>query len=201
MEISPYMLMLLLIYSFFFGMSAGAFNDINRIIRAFLGVRYSKYSFDDLYLKKLPIVRKPLERKELTQVKERLLSVIIFAQDVFLFIYLGCGVVVLNYYLNRGQFRLYTIAAAIAGFAIYYFTIGKIVILASEVIIFFIRAVFKVVFFVIFHPILLMFKKIFKAIKKIRIKIKTSLAKKRNIRYNENKQKELEALARRGFFD
>ncbi len=201
MEISPYMLMLLLIYSFFFGMSAGALNDINRIIRAFFGVRYSKYSFDKLYSKKLPFVKKPLERKEIGVAKNRILSLIIFIQDILLFVYFGCGIVVVNYYFNRGQLRLYTIAAALAGGAIYYFTLGRIVMAISEAIIFFIRGAFKVVFFLLFYPISLIFKKIFGAIKKMRIKIKTSLAKKRDIRYNESKQSELAALARRGFFD
>lgn len=201
MEISPYMLMLLLIYSFFFGMSVGALNDINRIIRAFLGVRYSKYSFDKLYSKKLPFVKKPLERKEIGVAKRRILSFIIFIQDILLFVYFGCGIVVVNYYFNRGQFRLYTIAAALAGGALYYFTLGKIVMAISEAIIFFIRGAFKVVFFIIFYPISLIFKKIFGAIKKMCIKIKTSLAKKRDIRYNESRQNELAALARRGFFD
>ena len=161
MEISPYMLMLLLIYSFVFGVSAGAFNDINRIIRAFLGVSYSRCGFEKLYTKKLPFLRKPLERKRVGAAKRKLLSVIIFFQDILLFVYLGGGVVVLNFYLNRGQFRLYTIGAALAGLALYYFTVGKIVMLASEAIIFFIRATLKVVLFIIFRPVFLIFRKIF----------------------------------------
>ena len=39
MEISPYMLSLLLLCSLVFGVSAGAVNDINRIIRVALGMR------------------------------------------------------------------------------------------------------------------------------------------------------------------
>ena len=39
MEISPYMLSLLLLYSLIFGMSAGAVNDVNRILRIALGIR------------------------------------------------------------------------------------------------------------------------------------------------------------------
>lgn len=201
MEISPYMLMLLLIYSFFFGITAGVLNDVNRIIRVLFGVRYSKHSLDTLYSKNIPFLGEPLGRITLTRKNERVLSVIIFFQDILLFVYLGCGIVVLNYYLNRGQLRLYTVAAAVVGFAVYYFTLGRIVAYAFETVIFFIRAAFKIIFFVLFHPFLVILKKILKSIKKIYKKIKTSLAKKRNIRYNENRQKELMALARRGFFD
>ena len=162
---------------------------------------YSRCGFEKLYTKKLPFLRKPLERKRVGAAKGKLLSVIIFFQDILLFVYLGGGVVVLNFYLNRGQFRLYTIGAALAGFALYYFTVGKIVMLVSEAIIFFIRATLKVVLFIIFRPVFLIFRKIFEALKKMWIKIKTSIAKKRNIRYNENRQRELLSRASRGFFD
>ena len=201
MEISPYMLTLLLIYSFLFGMSAGAFNDISRIIRAFLGVRYSKRSFERLYAIKFPFVG-PLNSERPERVwNRRALSVLIFFQDILLFVYLGCGVVVLNYYLNRGQFRLYTIAAATVGFVVYYFTLGRIVMLLSEGIIFILRALFKIFFYIISRPFVFVFGLVLRILRKLAKKLRRAIEKKRSMRYNKEKRTELLALSERGFLE
>ena len=201
MEISPYMLTLLLIYSFLFGMSAGVFNDISRIIRAFLGVRYSKKSFERLYSLKLPFVGQIAQERSAGAWKRRALSVLIFFQDILLFVYLGCGVVVLNYYLNRGQFRLYTIAAAAVGFVLYYFTLGRIVMLLSEGIIFLIRAIFKMFFYIISRPFVLIFSVLSGILQKILKKLRSAIEKRRSVRYNKEKRTELMVLSERGFLE
>ncbi len=195
------MLLLLLIYSFLFGMSAGVFNDVNRIVRAFFGVRYSGRSFERLYEMKLPFVGSLGVKSEAKKIRKGLLSVLIFFQDILLFAFLGCGTVILNYYLNRGQFRLYTIAAVAAGFALYYFTLGKLVIFLSEGIIFFVKASIRIIFYVISRPFALaarLFVRIFEAIRK---KIASALAKKQMIRYNKRKQAEILESSRRGFLE
>lgn len=201
MEISPYMLTLLLIYSFLFGMSAGAFNDISRIVRAFLGVRYSGKRFDKLYAVKLPLVGRLEADREQKLRKRRALSVLIFFQDILLFIYLGCGTVILNYYLNRGQLRLYTVAAVAAGFALYYFTLGKIVMLLSEGIIFFIRAISLILFYIISRPFILIFGAVLRILRSVLKKLRSALEKKRAIRYNKEKQAEIVGLSYRGFLE
>ena len=198
MEISPYMLMLLLIYSVLFGMSAGAFNDISRIVRAFLGVRYSGKRFDKLYAVKLPLVGRLEADREQKLRKRRALSVLIFFQDIRLFIYLGCGTVILNYYLNRGQLRLYTVAAVAAGFVLYYFTLGKIVMLLSEGIIFFIRAISLILFYVISRPFTLIFRAVLRILRSTLKKLRSALEKKRAMRYNKEKQDESVELSHRG---
>ncbi len=199
MEISPYMLMLLLIYSFLFGMSAGALNDINRIIRALLGVRYSAKRFDSLYAIKLPFVGALGSGREKKGVRRGLMSAVIFFQDILLFAYLGCGTVILNYYLNRGQFRLYTIAAVAAGFAVYYFTLGKIVIFLSEGIIFFVRAGVRIAAYLVSRPFVFLWRTGAKIFGKIYKKITSGIAKRKIIRYNKIKREELLGLSSRGF--
>ena len=125
-------------------------------------------------------------------------SAVIFLQDILLFAYLGCGTVILNYYLNRGQLRLYTIAAVAAGFAIYYFTLGRLVIFLSEGIIFFIRAISLILFYVISRPFTLIFRAVLRILRSTLKKLRSALEKKRAMRYNKEKQDESVELSHRG---
>lgn len=199
MEISPYMLTLLLIYSFLFGMSAGALNDVNRIIRALMGVRYSAKSFARLYAIKLPFVGTLERGGKKKRVKRGIEAALIFIQDILLFAYLGCGIVILNYYLNRGQFRLYTIASVAVGFALYYFTVGKLVIFLSEGIIFFVRAAVRIVLYLVSRPFIYLWRTVVKILRSLWKKIASGIAKKRIMRYNKAKRRELLELSRKGF--
>lgn len=201
MEISPYMLFLLLVYSFLFGMAAGVFNDINRITRAFLGVRYSSRSFDKLYSLKLPFVGALGDKRKEGKLKRGLLSVIIFFQDILLFAFMGCGTAILNYYLNRGQFRLYTIAAVAAGFVVYYFTLGKLVIFLSQGIVFLLRAIFGIAAYIVSRPFVWIFSIVKRGVLYCYKKISYAIAKKKIISYNKKRREELLTLAQKGFIE
>ena len=193
MEISPYMLFLLLVYSFVFGMAAGVFNDINRIIRALLGDCRRDAQSCKLYNTKVFLVGKMSDRRE-----SRILPVIIFFQDVMLFVFIGCGIVILNYYLNRGQMRIYTVTAVIGGFVLYYFTLGKLVTYLSNYIVFFARAFFAIAFKIAAFP----FRAFLGVIKKIFLfaleKIKFLLEKRRLVRYNKRKGLEEQGTVNNG---
>lgn len=201
MEISPYRLFLLLVYSFLFGISAGVFNDINRIVRALLGNRYSGKNIDRLYDISLPFIGKLSRSEADKKLKRRLMSLLIFLQDIALFFYLGCGVVILNYYMNRGQFRLYTIAACLFGALLYYFTIGKLVIFLSEGVVFFIRAVFGILIYLISRPFVWMFCAVRKILLGVCKKIYEAIAKRSILRYNKKRVAELEKLSESGFIE
>ena len=199
MQISPYMLFLLLIYSFLFGVSAGVFNDINRIIRALLGNRYKSKRINRLYEIKLPFVGRISAVGENNKILSKFLSVIIFVQDIALFFYMGCGVVILNYYMNRGQFRLYTIAATAIGFAIYYFTVGRLVMFLSGGVVFIIRAAVSIALYLISRPFVWLFCAIKKILLGVCKKISEAIAKRRNLRYNKKRIAELEKMSECGF--
>ena len=201
MEISPYMLFLLLVYSFLFGMAAGVFNDVNRITRAILGVRYPSRSFERLYSLKLPFIGALGDKRSESKLKETLLSVVIFIQDILLFVFIGCGTAVLNYYLNRGQFRLYTIVAVAAGFAVYYFTLGKLVIFLSQGIVFLLRAVFNIGVYILSRPFVWVFLAVKKSVIYCYKKVSHAIAKKKIIGYNKKRRAELLALAQKGFIE
>ncbi|MBE6530747.1 MAG: hypothetical protein E7679_01455 [Ruminococcaceae bacterium] len=201
MEISPYMLFLLLVYSFLFGMVSGAFNDVNRITRAILGVRYPSRSFERLYSVKLPFVGALADKRKEGKLKRGVLSAIIFIQDILLFAFMGCGTAILNYYLNRGQLRLYTIVAVAAGFAVYYFTLGRLVIFLSQGIVFLLRAVFGIAVYIISRPFIWIFSFVKRVVVDCYKKISDAIAKKKIISYNKKRRAELLALAQKGFIE
>ena len=190
MRISPYTLLLLLIYSFLFGISAGVFNDVNRILRIFFKTKRTNKGSDRLYDTKLIFLKNAISVRFVRKTCKIFFSVLIFLQDLALFFYLGCGVVILNYYMNRGQFRLYTIAAALAGFAIYYFTLGRLMMFLSKGIVYIVRAVITLLIYLVSRP----FVWIFAVCKKILFapckKILTAIAKRAKLSYNKKRREE-----------
>ncbi|MBE6597433.1 MAG: hypothetical protein E7641_07165 [Ruminococcaceae bacterium] len=194
MEIFPNKLFLLLVSSLILGMSGGALNDIWRICRCFAGVRYSEKGAE-LYKKKIPVVGSLRRIGNEGKVYRIFLGVMIFLQDIFLFCYLGAGSVVLNFYFNSAAFRSYTVAAVAVGFFIYYFTVGRLVIRVCERLVFLLRALLEIVFYILSRPFVFLFKKITVVLKKVFLKIRYSLAKKKNMCYNEEAEGEPSACA------
>lgn len=199
MEISPLLLLWLLLASAVFGMAVGAVMDVNRLIRVCFGVRYSEKTFEKLYAKPLPIIRRPLKPQKQTRPKQVLLPILMFAQDIFLFVFAAVGTVILNYYFNQGRFRLYTVAAVAVGFVIYYFTIGRLVMLLSEGIVFLIRSVWTIFFVLISRPICVFVEFFRKNAKKMNENLQNAIAKKRKRVYNKRKQMRMMQEAEKGF--
>jgi hypothetical protein len=167
------MLTLLVVYSFLFGAATGVVNDALKIFRKLIfGKGGSKAE-----------------------------AVVLFVEDLLLTLFIGCGVVVLGFYLNRGIFRWYTVAAIGVGFVTYYFTLGKLVELISDYIIRFLRFVALKIFIVVSYPI----RALFTAVKKIIVssirKIAYALEKRRVMRYNKRKAEKLIAASKNGSAD
>jgi len=199
MEISPYYLFLLLLHSFFFGGFLGVLNDVNRIVRVFFGVSYSQKSFRSLYARDLPIIRRPLVLREQGIVKKGALSVLIFFQDLLLMTVGGVGTVLLQYEYNSGRFRFFCLPALIFGFLLYYFTVGKLVMLLSEGIVFIIRATVLILGSCILSPFVKIFRFFVKKLKKITKKIQILIAKITKKLYNKRKKQEWLHKAEKGF--
>ena len=189
----------LLLCSGFFGMAVGVLMDFHRLIRVFFGVRYSKKTFDRLYAKPLPFLHRPLRVGRSNKIKQVFLNVLIFIQDILLLVFSAIGVVLLNYYFNQGRFRIYTVLAVLLGFLLYYFTIGKLVMLCSEGVVFIFRAVVTVIFVIISRPIVFFVDFFRKIAKKMSKNIQNALAKKRKRVYNKYKEKIVMQEAEHGF--
>lgn len=184
MEISPYMLALLLVYSLLFGISAGVVGDVNRIIRIALGMRNTNWES---------------KKRGARRLYSAASIIFIAVGDILLFAYMGVGIVVLNYYLNRGIFRIYSIAAAAVGFLLYYFTVGRVVMFFAERIIRALRFVISWIVRIVTAPFRFFLRLLLRAAKKLFEKFCFAIAKRKNMRYNKIKREELRARSRCGF--
>lgn len=199
MEISPIRLFYLLLSSFFLGVGMGFFYDIHRMIRISFGIRYSKTAPPEIFRRPLPILGRPLRELRQGKGKRGFLSVLIFFQDLLWFCSAGVGIVILNYAFNDGRFRIYTVVALLIGFLIYYFTLGKLVMILSEWIVFLLRSAFLIFFFILSRPFVKFFCFLWKIIKKTQRNLEKTIANQRKKVYNINKKKECFSAADRGF--
>ena len=177
----------------------GLLHDLHRITRVLLGVRYGEKRFDRLYAVRLPLIGKSMERQRDRTGKRVALTVLIFFQDLILFGFAGVGTVLLNFYYNNGQLRLYTVAGLVTGFLIYYVTLGRLVMLVSEGIAFFLRAGLTLLLWLVSRPFVLFVVFLWKNIEKIRQKFKKTIANKRKRVYNISKVNGIREEAERGF--
>lgn len=199
MEISPFLFVRLILAALAFGGWLGVLHDLSRLVRIFLGASGQGKTFERLASIRLPIVGRSLgERKKGTPHRIALM-ILTFFQDVLWFLIAGVGTVILNYYYNDGKFRIYTVAALLIGFVVYYFTLGKLVMLFSEVIVFFVRSFCLIVFCLVCRPIAAFGRFFGKNAKKIGKKLAQSIAKKRKKVYNKRKSRLLLQKAECGF--
>ena len=157
MEVSMVRQSLILLYSLIIGCGLGMVYDIIRIHRVMLGVEYAHRTVRMLKTIRLPLIdaRKrppsPLRRK--IRAGMRLCSdVIIFLQYIMFFVFAGVVVTVFIYHANYGQIRWFALFGLMVGFFVYYNTLGRIVMLCSEFIAFFIRAMLSYVWYFIYVP-------------------------------------------------
>ncbi|MBE6668512.1 MAG: hypothetical protein E7607_09425 [Ruminococcaceae bacterium] len=111
----------------------------------------------------------------------------------------GGGIVFLNYSFNDGRVRIYTPLLAILGFVCYYFSIGRIVIYLSESIAFGVRVVFAMILSIFYRPLRMLAEFFVKNIKKIYKNLNKSLEKRKNLVYNNSKERNAIREALKGF--
>lgn len=189
----------LLLYSFGLGALLGVLHDANRIVRIFCGVHYSEKRFKSLYARSLPLIHRSLSVGEKGKIRKGFLNVLIFFQDILLFLAGALGFVILHYEYNSGRFRFFSLLAMIVGFLVYYFTVGKLVMFCSEAIVFFMKATFLIFFECVLRPIRAFGRFLLKKLKKIGKISQIFLAKRRRKLYNINRKKRLLEEAKHGF--
>lgn len=122
MEVSQRLLALALLYSAGVGAALGLLYDVFRIMR--------------VAMKPSPKMPAPLRT-----VYNIIGDAIIFIEDILFSIVAAVVVTVFLFHINNGQMRWFVLAGAGIGFALYYMTVGRLVIMCAEAIISFIRAV------------------------------------------------------------
>lgn len=190
MELSTILLSKLLFYSFLLGLFLGAINDVSRIIRVFLGVRYSKKSFDRFYSALRFEWRREAKRNDV------ILNSVIFLQDIIFMIMAASGIVILNYYLNYGDFRFFTVISMCVGIVLWYMSLGKLIVMFSEPIVVLVK---RCIYIVVCIPMIYVLKVVTGLYKKIYNKALKAIANSRNVRYNKIKKKYYSDLSLFGF--
>ncbi|MBQ2384814.1 MAG: hypothetical protein II292_01255, partial [Clostridia bacterium] len=69
-------------------------------------------------------------------------SLVINLGDLLCVLVAAIGLILINYGYNSGRFRFFTVAALIAGFFIYRFSVGRLIILITEPVAFICKYVF-----------------------------------------------------------
>ncbi len=147
MEISQGDLACLYLYALLLGTALGAFYDLFRITRVFLGVHYSRRAARRLQELRLPLLT-PHKRHE----ESRALGLVVFFEDLIFCLLSGAALILLFYEANNGKFRFPVLICAGAGFLLYRGTLGRPVMMFSEIIAFLIETFFRYLFFFLLFP-------------------------------------------------
>ncbi len=146
MDISQSAIALLYLYACLLGAALGLLYDACRITRIFLGEHYSRRAVARLHALRLPLIGGYRAHRA-----RRSLRVVIFIEDFFFCILSGVAIILLCYEAFNGNIRIPVFLCAAGGFALYRCTLGKVIMLFSEVIAFGVECVLRYcVFFVLF---------------------------------------------------
>lgn len=190
MEVRPYEMLVSLLYTFLCGAGMGVIYDLLRLSRAMLGYHYIRSESK-------VIKNRYVERFRSNKEKKRgvLFPSILFLEDL-LFVIFFCIVFILTlFYGNGGVFRAAFLIAIIAGFAAYYFTIGRISVIFFEIWSVYIRATVRHVVYYLFFPIRLVARALASKIKKNIEKLIKSIENIKIKRYNKEERRKLLKLS------
>ena len=148
--------LMLFLYALIMGVSFGVLYDIFRISRVMLtgvGLSGSKESPGriDMLTKRIR-ENADVRKSSAARLKNRLTNVIIFIEDLLFFVILAFVFTIFLYQANFGQPRLYIYIASVAGFVLYYNTIGRIVAAMSRIVVSLIRLIVTYTVYKIIKP-------------------------------------------------
>ena len=147
MGISQSAIALLYLYALLSGFFLGAVYDCLRLTRVMLGSHYSRRVARRLRAIKLPLLSQKSERSE-----SRALGIVIFFEALIFCLFAGVLVILLFYQANNGKFRFPVVLCLCAGFLVYRGTLGRAVMLFSEVIAYAVESAVRYTVFFLFFP-------------------------------------------------
>lgn len=201
MEIFPLQLFRLCVASFVFGLLLGIAVSICHSIRVSFGLEEPSEKLVRLYETKLPFSKKPLRVVPYGRFQKIVLSLFLGFQDFSVLITAGVGITVLNYTFNDGKIRIYSILGVLLGAFLYHVSVKKSVDFLGEALLWGVRCVFSVTFFLIFAPISKILTIFYAFFIKILEKIKKTLVKRAKKVYNLYGIKALFQKADHGFLE
>lgn len=199
MEIYPVLLLRLLLASLIFGAMMGVLYDAIRIQRVLLGIsRYTDAVKAPVFC---PKFCPPKKKKTSGRASEGAKYICLVLQDVIFCFTVGALLAVLLFYQNNGEFRGFVLAGAAVGFLAYYFTIGKLVIWASEYVVFAVKtAVLYLVYYLTF-PFIAAARFLGTRIGRLLERLRQKRREKACHRYHRKRYQEWLALSQRGFLE
>ncbi|MBQ1963083.1 MAG: spore cortex biosynthesis protein YabQ [Clostridia bacterium] len=178
MEVSQYALMLLHVYALILGACLGLVYDGFRITRIFLGAHYSRRIAKQLQDLRLPF----LSHKEKNR-DSGILGVAVFLEDLLFCVLTGLSLVILFYEMNNGKFRFLVLLCVGAGFLVYRFTLGRLIMYCSEWIAFAIATGARYLVFFLLLPFRLLWNAILRCTKRVHAHLKRARQKKNQRHY------------------
>ena len=148
MEISQISLAWLYFYALLLGFFAGFFYDFLRITRVFLGVHYSRRAAKKIQNLHLPLLKKRKRRRE-----SRALGLVVFLEDLIFCLLVGVSLILLFYVANNGKIRFSALLVSGAGFLLYRGTLGRLMMVFSELIAFCVETAARYAVFFLMYPI------------------------------------------------
>lgn len=140
MGIDPALLFRLLVASLLAGAAMGVLYDVIRIGRVMLGMsQYTAAADAPLFC---PKFLKPREKSPHRRLSRLVKGGLLIAQDFLFCLTAGVVIALLLFSHNNGEFRGFVPIGVAVGFAAYYFTVGRLVIRASEYVVFAIKTLF-----------------------------------------------------------
>ena len=198
MEISPVLLAKLLFYSFLLGLSAGMFYDAHRVVRAFFGIDCIDGK-DSVLSWKLPFISKRISVSQGKSKKRFFKDSVILVGDLTTLLFVGLGLLILNYSYNDGDFRFFTVLGALFGFLAYLFTVGRLTKYVLSATAFFLKYCFCAFFVILGYPFKYFLDFVTKFVRKIFFLFKIRLEKRNKRVYNIYEKVCLADLAKNGF--
>lgn len=141
-----------MLYAILCGIACGGIYDLFRLTRVFFGINKYSTTGRRVYGFQFPLIG-TIRRPNTGNVVRAAQFWIVFAGDVLYAILLGCIFSIFLYVAASGCFRWFYIFFACAGFSVYYFTIGKLVMAVSDIIICLLQISFRYTLYFLMVPL------------------------------------------------
>lgn len=197
MQVQPIELFRLLMSSFMVGVALGVLYDVLRIGRVLIGMNH--YTSAATVPAFCPKFCKRREKKSRTRFVKILLNILLGVQDILFCLTMGAAAAVLLFYHNNGEFRGFVIIAILAGLAVYLMTVGKLVINASEYVVFAVKTAILYIVYYMTWPFIALFRLLLNQARRIVARIQSRREKKQIARYHAKHIQLLTELAATGF--
>lgn len=199
MELRPDLLLRLLLASLAWGGVAGVLYDTIRLQRVLLGIsRYTKACSAPVFC---PSFCRAKAKREKSATRRAAEAALLGVQDVAFCLACGAMISVLLFYRNEGEFRGFVLLGAATGFAVYYFTVGRLVVFVSEYIVFAVKTAFLYLVYYATRPWILLGRFLLARCGALLGRMKQAHRARAIRRYRASLSGRLAASAERGFLE